>query len=67
MDNAIHDNCAQKHCCGHKNRIKIENHTLSGGVWCIGWLFTIGYLHLTFWTGLLGIILWPYYLGAHFG
>lgn len=28
------------------------------------WLFTIGYLHLTFWQGVLAIIIWPYYLGA---
>jgi hypothetical protein len=34
------------------------------GVW--GWLFTIGYLHLTFWQGVLAIILWPVYLGWHF-
>lgn len=34
------------------------------GVW--GWLFSIGFLHLTFWQGVLAIILWPYYLGVHF-
>ena len=28
-----------------------------------GWLFTLGFLHLTFWKGALAIILWPYYLG----
>jgi len=31
------------------------------GIW--GWLFTIGYLHLTFWKGVLAIVLWPVYLG----
>lgn len=30
------------------------------------WGFTIGYLHLSFWTGALAIIIWPYYLGVHF-
>jgi hypothetical protein len=35
------------------------------GVWA--WLFSIGYLHLTFWRGVLAIILWPYDLGVHFG
>lgn len=54
-------------CTSHKQRIKIENHTLSGGLWFIGWLFTIGYLHLAFWQGVLALILWPYYLGLHFG
>lgn len=24
-----------------------------------GWLLTIGYLHLTFWKGVLAILLWP--------
>jgi hypothetical protein len=35
------------------------------GIWA--WLFTIGYLHLTFWKGVLGIILWPFYLGSSLG
>jgi hypothetical protein len=34
------------------------------GVWA--WLFTIGFLHLTFWKGVLAILLWPYYLGIAF-
>ena len=34
------------------------------GIWA--WLFTIGFLHLTFWTGVLAIVLWPYYLGVAF-
>ncbi|HET9950516.1 MAG TPA: hypothetical protein VFS09_01850 [Candidatus Eisenbacteria bacterium] len=40
--------------------------TLMGPVWFIGWLFTIGYLKLTFWKGVLALIVWPYYLGAFF-
>ena len=35
-----------------------------GGIWFIGWLFTIAYAELTFWTAVLGIIIWPYYLGV---
>ena len=35
-----------------------------GGAWVIAWLFTIGYLHLAFWQGVLAIILWPYDLGS---
>ena len=35
----------------------------AGVIWFIGWLFTIGYLHLTFWKGVLALIIWPYYLG----
>ena len=35
-------------------------------IWLVGWLFTIGYLKLTFWKGVLALLVWPYYLGAHF-
>jgi len=49
-----------------KQRIKIENHTFTGSLWCIGWLFTIGYLKLSFWWGVLAIIIWPYLVGSHF-
>ncbi|MGE5176382.1 MAG: hypothetical protein ACM3JJ_08405 [Hyphomicrobiales bacterium] len=38
----------------------------AGPLWGIGWLFTIGFLKLTFWKGVLAIIVWPYYLGVHF-
>ncbi|MBX4199013.1 hypothetical protein KW800_01925 [Candidatus Parcubacteria bacterium] len=37
-----------------------------GPLWTIGWLFTIGYLRLTFWRGVLAIIIWPYYIGKKF-
>jgi hypothetical protein len=35
-------------------------------VWIAAWLFTIGFLHLTFWKAVFAILLWPYYLGLHF-
>jgi hypothetical protein len=35
-----------------------------GGLWFIAWLFTIGLLHLTFWQGVLAVVIWPYYLGG---
>jgi hypothetical protein len=34
-----------------------------GIIWFIGWLFTIAYAQLTFWQGVLGLFIWPYYLG----
>lgn len=43
----------------------IENGGL-GNLWIMGWLFTIGYLKLTFWKGVLAFIIWPYYLGVNF-
>ena len=47
------------------SRIRIENHTFVGSSWCAAWLFTIGYLHLSFWKGFFAILLWPYYIGQH--
>ncbi len=50
----------------YMEKIKIEHQTLSGGLWVIGWLFTIGFLQLPFGQAVLAIILWPYYLGVEF-
>ena len=47
-------------------KIKIEHHTFSGGLWIVAWMFTIGYLHLMFWQAVLAVIIWPYYLGMFF-
>jgi len=47
-------------------RIHITQHTSLGAFWFAGWLFSIGYLKLDFWMGLLGLIVWPFFLGSHF-
>jgi hypothetical protein len=47
-------------------RVKVDAGMGMGVIWLIGWLFTIGYLKLTFWSSVLGLIIWPYYLGAAF-
>lgn len=47
-------------------KIRIEQHTTSGALWFAAWLFTIGFLELTFWKGVLAVVLWPYYLGTTF-
>jgi hypothetical protein len=38
---------------------------LAGVVWFIGWLFTIGFAHLIWWKIILGIVVWPFYLGGY--
>jgi hypothetical protein len=43
----------------------VQPNTFFGGIWFTAWLFTIGYLHLGFWKGVLAIVLWPYYIGVH--
>lgn len=45
-------------------KISIEQHSFGGLLWVAGWLFTIGFLKLTFWKGVLAVVLWPYYIGA---
>ena len=34
-----------------------------GIFWFIGWMFTIAFAHLLWWQAILGLIIWPYYLG----
>lgn len=35
-----------------------------GSVWFIGWLFTVGFAQLGLGKAILGMLLWPYFLGA---
>jgi hypothetical protein len=42
---------------------KVEVAGIMGPVWFMGWLFTLGFLKLTFFQGLLALIIWPYYIG----
>jgi len=37
---------------------------LAGTIWFIGWLFTIGFVQLVWWKILVGIVIWPYFLGV---
>ncbi len=50
---------------GEENKSKTYKHHSSdcGIIWLIGWLFSIGFLKLTFWKAVLALILWPYYIG----
>jgi len=45
-------------------KVKVETGGAMGTVWFMGWLFSIGYLHLVIPKALYAILLWPYYLGA---
>ena len=46
----------------HRNKA-IDRGSIIGVIWYIGWWFTIGFIKLTFWQGVLALIIWPYYLG----
>jgi len=36
-----------------------------GAFWFAGWLFSIGFIHLVWWKIILGIVVWPWFLGNH--
>lgn len=36
----------------------------AGTLWLIGWLFTIGFAHLSGWSVVWGLFAWPYFLGT---
>jgi hypothetical protein len=37
--------------------------SLAGAVWFGGWLFTIAFAKLLWWQCIVGLVIWPYYLG----
>lgn len=37
---------------------------LVGPIWFAGWLFTLGFAGLSFWKGVLALVLWPFFLGV---
>lgn len=43
---------------------KVHVDTGMGTIWFIGWMFSIAYCKLSFWSAVLGLIIWPYYLGV---
>ena len=43
-----------------ERKIKVD---VTGPIWFIGWLFTLAFAHLGFWQAVLGMLIWPWYLG----
>lgn len=46
-----------------ETRVKIDCGAVMAPVWVMGWLFTIGFVGLTWPRLLWAVVLWPYYLG----
>lgn len=46
---------------------KMEVAGIMGPLWLMGWLFTVGFAHLSFIKGLWGLVVWPFYLGSVLG
>lgn len=71
MSDEVKVESREEKCCDerhHHEHVKYHHHGPHGSVvlgplWFMGWLFTLGSLHPTFWKGVLAIIIWPYYLG----
>jgi hypothetical protein len=37
---------------------------LAGTLWFGGWLFTIAFAELSWWKAVLGLVIWPYFVGV---
>jgi hypothetical protein len=48
----------------HRPRSLVVSMPGAGMLWFGGWLFTTGFAHLTFWKAVLGLVVWPYFLGV---
>lgn len=46
------------------DKIKIDQHGSVGMLWIIGWIFSIGLFHLSFWRAILALLIWPYHIGV---
>ena len=44
--------------------VKVDANVSLGSLWIAGWLFTIGFVGLSFWQGVLALFIWPYFLGV---
>ena len=47
-------------------RVRVNSGGSMGLVWIMGWLFTIGFLHLALPRTLYALVVWPFYLGRFF-
>ena len=51
---------------GEKIKIKDRAAYVNWGLWFAACLYTIGFVHLNFWQGVIALVMWPYYLDMHF-
>ena len=48
----------------HEHKHKGGGPPAAAGVfWFMGWLFTIAFANLVWWKIIVGIVVWPYFLG----
>ena len=46
-----------------ESKVKVSV-SCSGPIWFIGWLFTVAFAELGLLEAVIGILLWPWYLGV---
>jgi hypothetical protein len=51
----------------HVIKGKMEVAGIMGPLWFMGWLFTVGFVDLSFWRAVWALLVWPYYLGSTLG
>jgi hypothetical protein len=49
---------------GHEHKHSHLHNGAVGGIWFAGWLFTLAFTQPIWWKALLGLVIWPYYLGV---
>ncbi len=43
---------------------KARGGSLAGGFWFAGWLFTLAFAKVLWWQAIVGLVIWPYFLGV---
>ena len=54
----------EEHSMEKTEKVRIEQNSFGGMLWVGAWLFTLGFLELGFWRGVLALLVWPYFLGS---
>ncbi len=47
-----------------ERRMRMRHGSLAGVVWFGGWLFTMAFAKLLWWQCIVGLVIWPYYMGT---
>ncbi len=46
-----------------EHKMRMRHSSLTGALWFGGWLFTMAFAKLLWWQCIVGLVIWPYYLG----
>jgi len=47
-----------------RGHVRVDTAGVIGPIWFFGWLFTLAFAQLSWWQAIVGIIIWPYFLGS---